>query len=89
MIQTGRDQGDIQSVKNFGLQLSLPSNHAAKVAVIAHAGGKDEACAAQVVPLLHMEKTGEDLFVVSFSQPFSFVQAFGIAVSRFETKQAV
>jgi hypothetical protein len=79
--------GGISSVKNFGLQLTIPSSHAEKAAIVALCGGKDQLDCIQSVALLHMEKVDDNVFVVRFSQPFCFLQAFGIAISRFETKQ--
>jgi hypothetical protein len=78
---------DVESVKNFRLHLTLPSQLGARAAVRAAAGGAAQADAAMEVPLLVLEKLGRDTFQVRFSQPLSALQAFGVALSRFDTKQ--
>lgn len=78
---------DVGSVKNFRLHLTLPSQPGARAAVRAAAGGGAQADAAMEVPLLVLEKLGRDTFRVRFSQPLSALQAFGVVLSRFDTKQ--
>jgi hypothetical protein len=80
----------VPSVKNFRLGLTLPSAHGARAAVRAACCGgepKEALDAATAVPLLTLTKLGKDTFECTFSQPFSAVQAFGVALSRFDTKQ--
>ena len=85
-------------MKNFRLQLSLPSSHQYRGLAKAAAGGNARSDAAQAVPLLTMAKIRSsgggwggsgtvDRFLVTYTQPFSALQAFGIALSRFDTKQ--
>jgi len=78
----------VPSVKNFKLHLALPSSYDHRATAIAAAGGSAAAAAAQEVSLLSMHKVGKDNYFVTFSQPFCFIQAFGVALSRFETKQS-
>lgn len=79
--------GEVPSVKNFRLQLALPATHGLRAQVRAAAGGTSACAAAQTVPLLRMDKASKDEFVLKFTQPFSVLQAFGVALSRFDTKQ--
>lgn len=75
----------IPSVKNFALGLTLPSSYDHRAAVVAAVGGAAKASAAQSVVLLAQSKIDKDTYYVNFSQPLSAYQAFGVALSRFET----
>ena len=86
-LQNAVHETHVPSVKNFRLGLALPSAHAAKAAVRAGCGGTEAANEAACVPLMQLTKLGPDRFEVCFAQPFSALQAFGLALSRFDTKQ--
>lgn len=77
----------MDSVKNFRLHLTLPSQPGARASVWASAGGSTKADSAMEVPLLVLEKLEKDRFRVRYSQPLSALQAFGVVLSRFDTKQ--
>jgi hypothetical protein len=77
----------MDSVKNFRLHLTLPSQPGARASVRAKAGGSTKADSAMEVPLLVLEKLEKDTFRVRYSQPLSAFQAFGVVLSRFDTKQ--
>jgi len=87
LVAPAAEGGDVPSVKNFRLQLALPATHGLRAQVRAAAGGTPACTAAQAVPLLRMDKASKDEFVLKFTQPFSVLQAFGVALSRFDTKQ--
>lgn len=86
-LVAGKENEEISSCKNFGLSFRPPGDSAFRRELNELVVPPSRAFLLQSEPLLTMRKIDRDNFLVAFQHPFTMLQAFGICLSRFDTKQ--